>query len=345
MLVEHAGRWHEHEHFAQRPRLDADFVQAFEFPECDHRNAPSRQGERLRGDPRRPTSRGMPRKVGRYDETGENSTPIIREDSTPAHIGLMMPLCSAEGRSPLENDPKTSTTSWIQFEADSLQDRPETRSLVWAGARLSTNYFVMNAAATLIAGYGLLANSEAVIIGAMLIAMLYGPILGIGLALAELEVSLLYRSVVTETIGAAWVFGIGYALGWFHGNVPVTDEMLARTAPNILDLMIAFVGGAAGAYATASTRISSAVVGVAIATALCPPLTACGILLSHGYPQLAAGAALLFFTNLVAIAVAAMATFLVLGHKAVRVGGGLGGTWIARTVARQSYRNGGPGFG
>jgi len=65
--------------------LPMKFQNHHEFPDFDHRAAPSRQGEQHRGDSRRPTSRGMPRGVGRHDETGENSTPINGEDSTPAH--------------------------------------------------------------------------------------------------------------------------------------------------------------------------------------------------------------------------------------------------------------------
>lgn len=202
------------------------------------------------------------------------------------------------------------------LDVDAAQDPAETRRIVQSGTRLSISYLLMNAAATLIAGFGLLGDSDAVIIGAMLIAMLYGPILGIGLALAELDTRLLGRALRTELVGVVWVFLIGLALGWFNRDVPIGNQLLARTAPNILDLMIALVGGAAGAYATASPKVSGAVVGVAIATALCPPLTSCGILTAHGLFPLALGALLLFLTNLTAIAVAAMLVFLVMGYRA-----------------------------
>ncbi|MFM9939019.1 MAG: DUF389 domain-containing protein [Hyphomicrobiaceae bacterium] len=172
----------------------------------------------------------------------------------------------------------------------------------------------MNAAATLIAGFGLLADSDAVIIGAMLIAMLYGPIIALGLALAELDKTLLKSALAAEIIGASCVLLLGLVIGGLSLDVPIGNQLLARTSPNILDLLIALIGGAAGAYAAASPKISGAVVGVAIATALCPPLTACGILLAHGLTGLAAGALLLFVTNLTAITVAAMTVFLILGH-------------------------------
>ena len=71
------------------------------------------------------------------------------------------------------------------FDREPAARQEDVRAAVTAGAGLSSSYFIMNAAATLIAGYGLLADSVAVIIGAMLIAMLYGPILGLGLAMAR----------------------------------------------------------------------------------------------------------------------------------------------------------------
>jgi uncharacterized membrane protein len=92
-------------------------------------------------------------------------------------------------------------------------ERSATRELVESGSALSASYLAMNAAATLIAGFGLLQNSEAVIIGAMLIAMLFGPIVGIALGLAEGNMRLLGRSLLSEITGAACVLLIGYAVG------------------------------------------------------------------------------------------------------------------------------------
>jgi uncharacterized hydrophobic protein (TIGR00271 family) len=220
----------------------------------------------------------------------------------------------------------------LRIEDEQLLDKAETRRTVAAGARLSVSYLLMNAAATLIAGYGLLANSEAVVIGAMLIAMLYGPLLGLGLALAELDGKLLVGALAAEITGVLWVLAIGIGVGWLHANVPISEQLLARTTPNLLDMMIALVGGAAGAYATAASRISGAIVGVAIATALCPPLTACGILIARGYPQLAGGAFVLFLTNFTAIAAAAMAVFLVMGHRARPTDSSFSARWTARLV-------------
>src|SRR5271167_4012979 len=87
--------------------------------------------------------------------------------------------------------------------------RAAIRESVTSGAALNGSYLAMNLAATLIAGFGLLENSPAVIIGAMLIAMLFGPIVGIALAMAEADMRLLGRSVLSEVVGVAWVLATG----------------------------------------------------------------------------------------------------------------------------------------
>lgn len=193
--------------------------------------------------------------------------------------------------------------------------RAATREAVTSGASLTGAYLAMNAAATLIAGFGLLQNSPAVIIGAMLIAMLFGPIVGIALGLAEADMPLLGRSLVSEIAGAAWVFAIGYGVGTASHQISIGSEILSRTSPTILDLLIGVVGGLAGGFTYLSAGLTDVIVGVAIATALVPPLTSCGILLAHHLPGLAAGAFLLFLANFTAIAVGAMIVFWLAGHR------------------------------
>jgi len=115
----------------------------------------------------------------------------------------------------------------------------------------------MNAAATLLAGFGLLQNSPAVIIGAMLVAMLLGPIVGIALGLAEADVTLLGRSLVAEVVGVIWVLTIAYVLGTASRSLSIGSEILNRTSPTILDLLIGLVGGLAGAFTYVSGISSS----------------------------------------------------------------------------------------
>jgi uncharacterized hydrophobic protein (TIGR00271 family) len=177
------------------------------------------------------------------------------------------------------------------------------------GAGLNRDYFVMNALATVIAAYGLFANSAAVVIGAMLLAMLLGPINGIGFALAHGHMGLFHKSLRSEVLGVLLVLGVSVGIGLIHHDVPVSAEMLARTRPNIFDMMIALAGGAGGAYALTSSRLANSIAGVAIATALVPPLATCGIMLARDLPTEAAGAFLLFLANFLAISFSAMLVF------------------------------------
>lgn len=197
------------------------------------------------------------------------------------------------------------------------------REGIRTGAELSLPYLTMNILAATIASYGLLVNSPAVIIGAMLIAMLLGPITGISLALVESDLQLLSRGFLTLLAGAAVVFITGYVIGVIHIDVPVSKEIIGRTSPNLADLVIALAGGAAGAYATVSPRLSVAVVGVAIATALVPPLCAANILFARGEFAMGYGALLLTFTNIVAIQFSSSVVFWLSGFRKISQSKGL----------------------
>ena len=179
--------------------------------------------------------------------------------------------------------------------------RAELREQITQSAVLSQGYLLMNILAAVIASYGLLANSPSVVIGAMIVAMLLGPIMGVSLALVDSNSALFRKSVAALGAGVLVVVVSAVTVGLIHRDIPITNEILARTAPNLLDLMVALASGAVGAYATVSPRLSVAFVGVAIATALVPPLCAACILLAHGQIHLALGALLLTFLNMVAI--------------------------------------------
>ena len=169
------------------------------------------------------------------------------------------------------------------------------RTSIRENAALDLPFLGMNTLAAIIASYGLLANSPAVVIGAMIIAMLLGPISGAALALVDGDNRLLAKSLTTLLAGSAGVFVTAFILGLIHHKIPITHEILARTSPNLTDLMIALAGGAAGAYATVSTRLSGAFVGVAIATALVPPICAGMALVARGEYQLGLNAFFLAF--------------------------------------------------
>ena len=157
-----------------------------------------------------------------------------------------------------------------------------------------------------IAMLGLLQNSVAVIIGAMLISPLMGPIVAMGMALATFDFRALRTALVTLAAGVALALLIAVAIVAISPLQQPTPEILARTEPNLFDLLIAILSGLAGAYATI-TRKGETIVGVAIATALMPPLAVVAFGIAVGNAAIANGAAFLFMTNLLAIALSVTA--------------------------------------
>src|SRR5690606_25504842 len=115
----------------------------------------------------------------------------------------------------------------------------ELRARIADNAYLTREYVMMNLLATIVASYGLIQNSTAVVIGAMIIAMLLGPINGLALAFNDGNFKLLRRAGSAEAVGVVIVLVTSMVIGKIHQDIPATNEILSRTAPNILDLIIA----------------------------------------------------------------------------------------------------------
>jgi uncharacterized hydrophobic protein (TIGR00271 family) len=182
-----------------------------------------------------------------------------------------------------------------------------------AQAALSSSYLVLMVLSVLLALTGLYANSAPVIIGAMILAPLMSPIISLAMGLARTEVTLIRNSVRTLGVGIGAGLFCAIAVAWLMPLENLTPEMQARISPTLLDLSVAIISGIAGAYAHAKEEIAKSLAGVAIAVALVPPLSVAGIGFGWGDWPMARGASLLFITNLVGIALAGSATFLVLG--------------------------------
>lgn len=161
--------------------------------------------------------------------------------------------------------------------------------------------------ATFIASLGLNVNSTAVIIGAMLISPLMGPIMGVGLAIGQNDFELMKRSL--KSFMVATLFSVVTATLYFLFTPldEVQSELLARTSPTIYDVFIALFGGLAGIVALATKEKGNVIPGVAIATALMPPLCTAGFGLATGNLLYFLGAFYLYFINSVFIS---LATFL-----------------------------------
>ena len=177
----------------------------------------------------------------------------------------------------------------------------EVRENLILASKLTWNYVIMNGLAASIATYGLFANSPAVVIGAMIVAMLLGPIASLALGIINSNVGLMTTSLLTLLVGIVVVCAVSAFWGWVNIDSPITNEILIRTAPNLMDLIIATAGGMAGALSLMHKRLATAVVGVAISTALVPPLSSASILLARGEFELSREAFLLTFTNIVGI--------------------------------------------
>lgn len=169
---------------------------------------------------------------------------------------------------------------------------------------------------TAIATFGISSDSTAVVIGAMLVAPLMTPILGISASIVSGWSGRLVRSFILVGVGIGLAVGLSYLLSKYVGgfiDVTRNTQIASRIAPTLVDLAIAVAAGAAGAYANARRDVADSLPGVAIAVALVPPLSVVGVTLQEGEPTMALGAFVLFSTNLVGIIVAAAVTFFLLG--------------------------------
>jgi uncharacterized hydrophobic protein (TIGR00271 family) len=125
---------------------------------------------------------------------------------------------------------------------------------------------------TAIAALGLLINSPAVIIGAMVVAPLMTPLIAAGCALVRGDLSLFTKSIQAMLFGSLVALGVSLLVGALIPNDTLTVEMVSRGRPDILDLFVGLFAGAAAAYATARPKVMAALVGVAVAAALVPPI-------------------------------------------------------------------------
>jgi uncharacterized hydrophobic protein (TIGR00271 family) len=170
-----------------------------------------------------------------------------------------------------------------------------------------------------IAGFGLLADSAGVVIGAMLVAPLMTPIQALGAALVQGSVRRIVTSGLVILGGFAGAVATGYVVAMIGAGAITVEalpqEILSRTAPGLIDLGIAVAAGAAGGYVIARPAVSSALPGVGIAVALVPPLATIGICIELGLGTLANGALLLFATNLAAIVLAGAVMIAAAGFR------------------------------
>ncbi|MGJ5627896.1 DUF389 domain-containing protein [Nostoc sp. CALU 1950] len=186
-----------------------------------------------------------------------------------------------------------------------------------AESTLDSAYIILIISSCAIATLGLLSNSAAVIIGAMIIAPLMLPIRGLAFGALQADITLFRKGIIAVAVGTILAVAIAWTLGWLVGLPSYGSEILARSRPTLLDLGIAVAAGGISGYAKVETKISTSLAGTAIAVALMPPICVIGLGLAQGNWSLSFGATLLYLTNLLGIALSCMVTFVVVGYTSM----------------------------
>ena len=214
--------------------------------------------------------------------------------------------------------------------------REELYNEIEKGAKLDGNYLLLVFLSTIVATIGLVENNVAVIIGAMVIAPLLGPIIALAFSSTLGDGTLMARALWAAITGLGISFllsvllGIAWPLDIARGEMLIASgELLSRTDVGLDGAVLALASGAA-AILSLSTGLSTTLVGVMVAVALLPPTATTGLLLGAGHLELALGAALLLAVNVVCVIVAAKTVFMIKGVRPR--------TWYERSKARQSTR-------
>lgn len=200
------------------------------------------------------------------------------------------------------NRRKVTTEDLNQIQIDLLEE-----------STLNSSYIVLIVGSCMIATFGLLTNSAAVIIGAMIIAPLMLPIRALAFGALEGDILLFRKGLIAVIVGTFMAVLLSWFLGSLVGLPELGSEVVARSKPTLLDLGIAVTAGGISGFAKVQPKISGTLAGTAIAVALMPPICVVGLGLSQANWWLSLGAALLYLTNLLGITLACMVTFLIVG--------------------------------
>ena len=251
------------------------------------------------------------------------SSPRMRKSSIPDRVrrGLSdLPVAVSRCGIPLVHRAERAIIRFFRAVVPQLsrEERIQLVEKVQSSSSFNFDFITLVCLSTLIAGLGLIRDSAAVVIGAMLVAPLMTPLVGCGLALVHGNLILIRNAARSVFWGFCLSFAIGVGLGLLVPGVGWTDELLSRGEPGRLDLIVAFASGLAAAYATGRPGLSGALPGVAIAAALVPPIATTGIGVALGHYADALGALLLFLSNIVAIVLGAAISLYALGMRGER---------------------------
>jgi uncharacterized hydrophobic protein (TIGR00271 family) len=209
--------------------------------------------------------------------------------------------------------------SWLQKKASLINHKAVIKD-IYQEVEISVGYFLLLTIANLIALGGLVTDSPPVIIGAMLISPLMGPILNVGFAFLTGDKLIWTKSVKKISISIILTLMVAAIATYLSPLKEITHEIITRTRPNLYDLAIAFFAGTAGAAAMCTKKNYLTIVpGVAIATAVIPPLSVSGFGIGTGNFNIFFGGLFLFFTNFVAIILSTCAVFYFYGFRPVKI--------------------------
>lgn len=238
-------------------------------------------------------------------------------------LSILIIVVSLDGR----RDGVASYSDGIAMLSSWLTDRPKSvdarqtlyDKVLFEGPQLVrrvARFFTLMVFASVIASMGVITDSTAVVIGAMLIAPLMTPLMGMAISLVMGWPNRLVISALVAFSGIALAILVGVLAGVWAPTVidtAVNTQIVARSSPTLLDLVIAVAAGAAGAYGLSRPDVSDSLPGVAIAISLVPPLAVVGISYSQGDWSSGNGALLLFSTNMIAILIVGGLTFVLTG--------------------------------
>lgn len=206
---------------------------------------------------------------------------------------------------------------WVRHATS--EEFRELFSMLRQNAQTNSTYLVLMALSTMIATFGLFGDSAPVVIGAMILAPLMGPIISLAMGALRQDNLLIKNSLIAIFWGIVIGLFFSILISLITPLEALNDQITARIRPNLLDLGIAIASGIAGAYAYSKEEISKTLAGVAISVALVPPLAVAGIGIGWTDWNVFSGAMLLLGTNLAGIVMAASLTFLILGFSPFRL--------------------------
>lgn len=224
-----------------------------------------------------------------------------------------------------DNGGEAPTRAWYSWWLPNLKkvDRQDSCQRIAESSAPKPTYYVLIVLSTLIASYGLVSNSTATVIGAMIVAPLMGPILGLALGTVLSDTRMFRRALTAESTGVVLVILTGILVALVVGPEHIdfsSSEIAGRTRPTLYDFAIGLAAGLAGGYCTVHPGLQASVAGVAIAVALVPPLAVTGLTTAGwlqgevGFQE-AFGSFMLFFTNLVTIELASATVFYGTGFR------------------------------